>query len=305
MARILICGTLAYDDIGEFGSALGAETRNVKLDRLHRGFGGCAMNIAYNLAGLGHEAVPFVYAGDDYAGGHAGGSYARHVAAHGISEAGIFCLTGLSSARGIVLTGRDGVQFTAFYPGPSGEHRWQRDLAALLRGPCYDAAIVAPDLPDKMAGCASRLASVPLLVWSPGQYAEHLDGAIIREVLETHPLLVANSHEWHALGRTVSAGELHRGCRAVVVTDGAGPVTLWPEDRRVPVPPVEAAGIDPTGCGDAFLAALTHALLAGRDLAAAAAAGIVLAGRCLTCPGAQSHYVTPDPGQPARLQDDD
>lgn len=285
MARILICGTLAYDDIGAFATPLGSDTRNVKLDRLDRGFGGCAMNIAYNLAGLGHRAVPFVYAGDDYSG-----DYARHVTSSDISESGIFRIPHTPSARGIVLTGSDGAQFTAFYPGPSGLTRWTDDLEAVLADEPFDAAILAPDLPAKTAGCARRLAGLDLLVWCPGQYAELLEAAHIEPLLDSCNLLVVNRHEWRALGRTIPADTLIDRIGRVVVTDGAAPVTLFPGGTAVPVPKVPAtAALDPTGCGDALVAGLTNALLHGEELRVAVAAGAALAGFCLRYRGAQRH----------------
>jgi adenosine kinase len=282
MARVLICGTLAYDDIGRFASPWSPATRNVKLDTLDRGFGGCAMNIAYNLAGLGHQAVPFVYAGDDYAG-----DYARHTARHGISEAGVFRIAGSPSARGIVLTGRDGVQFTAFYPGPSGLERWRADLDALLESGSFDATIVAPDLPEKMAGCARRTRDLPLRIWCPGQYAELLDDGHIEAHLGSG-LLIVNRHEWHSLGARVTKHRLVEGFDHVIVTDGPGAVTVLPGGDRIAVPRAGTV-IDPTGCGDAFVAALVAAVLEGKPLTAAVRAGIELAGACLGRLGAQAH----------------
>ena len=285
--RVLVCGTLAYDDIGTFDAPLAADTRNVKLSSLHRAFGGCAMNIAYNLAGLGHTPVPFVYVGDDYSG-----DYARHVARAGISETGIFRVAGTSSARGIVLTGNDGAQFTAFYPGPSGRARWSTHLEQVLTGEPFRAAILAPDLPEKMAGCAVRLApSVPLRIWCPGQYAELLDRAAFDAVLTACNVLVVNRHEWGALCRLRPGDHIVAAAGRVVITDGPREVALYPGGERVPVPAVTGA-TDPTGCGDAFVAALTAELLAASPLADAVAAGIELAGRCLRCQGAQSHAVS-------------
>lgn len=292
MARVLICGTLAYDDIGTFDGRWGLGQRNVKLDSLERGFGGCAMNIAYNLAGLGHQAVPFVYVGDDYAG-----EYARHVARHGISEAGVFRIGGTRCARGIVLTGRDGVQFTAFYPGPSGTDRWREDLDALLLTGTFDAVIVAPDLPDKMAGAAACTRHLPLRVWCPGQYAELLESSQIEPHLAAGSLLVANRHEWQALCRQVDPARLTAALPGIVITDGPGAVEVLPGGRHVPVPAPHAP-VDPTGCGDAFIAGLVDRLLTGRDMPSAVRAAVRLAGRCLAHAGAQRHGVTMTPDSP-------
>jgi adenosine kinase len=287
VARVLVCGTLAHDDIGRFDSPWAVATRNVKLERLDRCFGGCAMNIAYNLAGLGRQAVPFVYVGDDYAG-----DYARHAARHGISEAGVFRVAGTASARGIVLTGPDGAQFTAFYPGPSGLERWRTDLDRLVESGVFDAVIVAPDLPEKMAGCATRTRHLPLRLWCPGQYAELLKPGEIEPHLEHGDLLVVNRHEWQALCRKMPEARLTGAFARIVVTDGPNPVLVLPAGDRLPVPQ-PATAVDPTGCGDAFVAALADRLLDGAGLGDAVRAGIRLAGACLGHHGAQRHPVSP------------
>jgi adenosine kinase len=285
MSRVLICGTLAYDDIGEFDVPWSDRLRNVKLTHLHRGFGGCAMNLAYNLTGLGHVAVPFVYVGDDYPG-----DYARHVAGHAISEAGVFQIEGIPCARGIVLTGPHGVQFTAFYPGPSGLERWRDDLDLLLERGGFDAVIIAADLPQKMAGCARRTAHLPLRIWSPGQYAEMLSAEDVAPHLACGGWLVASRHEWQALLALQPATEWQAAFEQIVITDGALAVQVLPQGETHPVPAPPRV-VDPTGCGDAFTAALVAARLNGAPLAASVQAGIRLAGRCLGHAGAQSHAV--------------
>lgn len=285
MARILVCGTLAWDLIGRFDAPLEPGTRNVKLDRLDEAFGGCAMNIAYSLRLLGADAVPLAYVGDDFEP-----RYAAHVRRHGIHEAGLVAVAGARCARGMVFTGSDGAQFTAFYPGPTGLDRLAEDLRRLRSGPPCDAAILAPDLPQKTRVCARELAGVPLRVWCPGQYAEHLARDDLLELLAAVDLVVANRHEWRALRARIEPRDLPPRPPRLVITQGAQPVLVLPDRVRVRVPPVAAAEQrDPTGCGDAFVAGLTKALVAGAGITAAVEAGIALAARCLRCAGAQAH----------------
>jgi adenosine kinase len=286
MARILICGSLAFDLIGRSDQPLGPATRNVKLDRLDEAFGGCAMNIAYTLARLGHEAVPLVYVGTDYEP-----VYATHVRKAGISEVGIVHDAAGPCARGIVLTGSDGQQITAFYPGNSGVARLAHDLRGLLERERFDAAILAPDLVRKTRIAAAALAAVPLRVWCPGQYAEFTDAATAVEVSTATNLVVVNRHEHRELfGPDPGTHPAARAARRIVVTDGPGPIEVLPEGLVLRVPPIPTdEWRDPTGCGDAFAAALTGSLADGRALAEAVNAGIEVAGRCLRHPGAQAH----------------
>jgi adenosine kinase len=281
MARILICGTLAYDLIGRFSGRLEARTRNVKLDSLVHRFGGCAMNMAYNLHQLGHEPVPLVYAGDDFAP-----DYQRHLAGLDITMDGIIPVPGINCARGLILSDTDGAQFTAFYPGPTGLERLHEDLA-VFASVDYDGLIIAPDLPEKMLACAGALGGTKLRVWCPGQYAEMLSATGARETLGSVDILIANRHEWDALCRRLPAAEISRQLDEVVITDGPHPVTALHRQLVMPVP--QTLAVDPTGCGDAFAAALVATLLEGEDLAEAVRAGISQASLCLGTHGSQQH----------------
>jgi adenosine kinase len=281
VARVLICGTLAYDLIGRFSGRLEAHTRNVKLDSMVHGFGGCAMNMAYNLRQLGHEPVPLVYAGDNF-----GPDYEQHLSALGISRDGIIQVPGIDCARGLILTDADGAQFTAFYPGPTGLERHHRDLA-VFASKDYDGLIIAPDLPEKMLACAGAFVRIKLRVWCPGQYAEMLSAAEAREMLRSIDILIANRHEWDALCHRLPAAEISRQLDEVVITDGPHPVTAVHQQLVVQVP--QTSAVDPTGCGDAFAAALVAATLESKDLAEALRAGISQASLCLRTQGSQQH----------------
>ncbi len=285
MQRILICGTLAYDLIGTFDSALTPDTRNVKLQTLHQAFGGCAMNIAYNVRRLAQDAIPLAYAGVDYEP-----EYAAHIRRLGISEAGIIHQPDALCARGIILTASDGAQLTAFYPGPQGIDTLTTVLRRVLDDGRLDAAILAPDQPEKTLACLQQLIDTPLKVWCPGQYAEHVGARQIEQILDRTDMLVVNRQEWLALREQMPAAAILNRTSRVIVTHGAEPVLVLPDRLRVPVPPIPIEElIDPTGCGDAFVAALTVELAAGAKLAQAIAAGVDLAGQCLRRAGAQCH----------------
>lgn len=278
---MLICGTLAYDLIGRFSGRLEAHSRNVKLDSMVNSFGGCAMNMAYNLRQLGHDPVPLVYAGDDFSP-----DYEQHLAGLGIRRDSIIQVPGIDCARGLILTDTDGAQFTAFYPGPTGLERLQGDLA-LHASQAYAGLMIAADLPEKMLACARAFSGIELRVWCPGQYAEMLSAAETREMLERVDILIANRHEWDALCRRLPAAEVSGQLQEVVITDGPHPVTALHQRLVMPVP--KASAVDPTGCGDAFAAALVAATLEGKDRAEVLRGGIRQASLCLGRQGSQRH----------------
>ncbi len=281
VARILVSGTLAYDMIGGFATRLDVHPRNVKLDSLIDAFGGCAMNIAYNLSKLGHEPVPFAYVGEDFTP-----DYEAHLQALQISQEAIIRVSGSRCARGIILTDARGAQFTAFHPGPTGLDRYEQD-AARLAAAKFDALIVAPDLPEKMLNCARWFRGVSRRVWCPGQYAEMLTPGVSKRMLEATDMLIVNRHEWDALHQQVPIPEISRRVSQIIITDGAQPVTLLHEGLRIPVP--ETVAIDPTGCGDAFAAALVAATLDGKGPSESLQSGIGQALLCLRAQGSQQH----------------
>jgi len=131
------------------------------------------------------------------------------------------------------------------------------------------------------------------------------------ELLELVDVLVVNEHELRDLvgPRTVGDGDepdweqivrslAGHGPDHLVVTLGAkGAVALDlsaghpAQVHQAPAPRVTA--VDTTGCGDAFLGALSHRLAAGDDIAAAARFAAQVGAFAATRPGAQASYPTP------------
>ena len=116
MGSILVTGTLAYDEICFHADDWSETTRNVKLTRIESGYGGCAMNIAYNLQKLKVIPLPVVHAGVlDY------DDYARHLARLNITNAGVIPVADARCSRAIVFTGPDGTQTTRVLSGSSDD----------------------------------------------------------------------------------------------------------------------------------------------------------------------------------------
>lgn len=286
VTEILISGALAYDQIGSFSGKPDPSVHNVKLDRLQPAFGGCAINIAANLRSLGRPAAPFVYAGaNDYR------PYRRHLRRIDVSDAGVQVIADEYCARALILTGSDGGQFTAFYPGPETRERYRADLQRWLTGREFAAVIVAPDHPANLLAVTELAPRAALWIWSPGQYASALSGAQIEALLTPATLLVVNRDEWDALCHAAGEALLRQRLPGILITDGPRPVRILPAEQRIDVPAVPGAR-DPTGCGDAFVAAVCAALLDGTPLDGAVAAGIRLAAQCIAHEGAQSHLGT-------------
>jgi adenosine kinase len=282
LGSILVTGALAYDDICFHADNWTEDSRNIKLTRLESSYGGCAMNIAYNLQQLGLDPLPVVHAGDlDYA------NYQQHLTRLAISDVGVIRVADERCSKGIIFTGPDGTQTTAFYPGPATSHRSIERIETLRSDHTVVASIIGPDLPHSMQDIAATLRDARDRFWCPGQYADRLTNELIRAIASNIDTLIVNRHELQAMQQVVS--ELTDLCETVVVTDGAAPVTVMHDGRSISVDVPHTQMIDPTGCGDAFTAGFVAGRLAGVAIADAIRQGIERAARCLACYGAQAH----------------
>ncbi|SVA66501.1 uncharacterized protein METZ01_LOCUS119355, partial [marine metagenome] len=71
----LICGSIAYDNIMSFDESFKSHILPEQIHilnvaflvpKMRRDFGGCALNIAYNLKLLGEDPLPMGTAGNDF-----------------------------------------------------------------------------------------------------------------------------------------------------------------------------------------------------------------------------------------------
>jgi len=159
--RVLISGSVAYDTIMVFE---GRFADHILPDRVHmlnvafltprlkREFGGCAANIAYNLQGLGGEAVVLA------AIGHDGGPCVERLAGLGADTAPMLRCHDLFTAQAFITTDLSDNQITAFHPGAMGEaHRVSASEAAAA-GAAW--GIVAPNGRDAISSSDHPVRSV-------------------------------------------------------------------------------------------------------------------------------------------------
>ena len=266
---ILVCGSLAFDTIMSFE---GRFADQILPDQLHilnvsflvpalrRDFGGCAGNIAYGLRQLGAQAVPLATLGND------GADYLARMNALGIDTRHVNSEAEHYTAQAMIMTDRDNNQITAFHPGAMshahGNPVPQRDDLAV--------AIVAPDGRDAMLLHARQLhaAGIPF-VFDPGQGLPMFNGEELRQFIELASWVAVNDYEAKMLtDRTgLSLEALSGMVRGLVVTLAEQGCEVWEGGQKTLVPGVSAVEVlDPTGCGDAFRAALLHGLEQGWSL---------------------------------------
>ena len=289
------CGSLAFDSIatfpGRFADQILANQLHVLnvsflVPTLRREFGGCAGNIAYNLAALGGEPVVLAAVGSD------GDEYLSRLRSWGATTEHIRPVADSLTAQAFIITDLDNNQITAFHPGAmQAAHETPVPARSDLR-----LAIIAPDGRAAMLEHAQQLAVAKIpFIFDPGQGLPMFDGAELSAFVERASWVAVNDYEAQMLadrtGRSIE--EMSRShLRGIVVTLGAHGCELWQQGVKTAIPGVAASEvIDPTGCGDAFRAAMLYGLEKGWPLADCARLGNRLGALKIASRGGQNHVL--------------
>lgn len=295
----LICGSLAFDTITNFPGRFAQQILPEKLHilnvsflvpTLRREFGGCAGNIAYSLSLLGGEPLVMAAVGPD------GMDYLQRITGWGASTAHVRTVTDSHTAQAIIITDTDNNQITAFHPGAmQSAHENVVPADAKIA-----VAIIAPDGRAAMMDHAAQLASAKIpFIFDPGQGLPMFDGPELMAFVDQASWIAVNDYEAQMLcertGQTLETLSSRANIQAVIVTLGAEGCDLWQKGVRTHVPGVVATEVvDPTGCGDAFRAALLYGIEAGWDMARSIALGNRIGAIKIACRGGQNHVFDRD-----------
>jgi adenosine kinase len=266
---ILVCGSLAFDTIMTFEGRFAEQILPSQLHILNvsflvpglrREYGGCAGNIAYGLRQLGAQAVPLATLGND------GQEYLERLRALGVDTAHVSTASETYTAQAMIMTDRDNNQITAFHPGAMSQaHTNPVPARADVK-----IAIISPDGRDAMLTHAQQLhaAGVPF-VFDPGQGLPMFSGEELIRFVELATWVTLNDYEARMLsdrtGLTLEA--MASRVQGLIVTLGEQGCEVWEGGQRTVVAGLPATEVvDPTGCGDAFRAALLHGLEQGWSL---------------------------------------
>ena len=294
---VLICGSLAFDTITNFP---GRFSQQIMPDKVHilnvsflvptlrREFGGCAGNIAYSLKLLGGQPLVMAALGND------GGDYLARLEAWGLDTSQVLRAQDTYTAQCMIITDQDNNQITAFHPGAM---QLAHTTAVPTDRSDITLAIVAPDGRDAMLNHAAQLAAAKIpFVFDPGQGLPMFDGDELRSFVAQASWVAVNDYEAAMLVErmetTLEALSRQPHLRGVIVTLGAQGCDLWIQGERTHVPGVVAeAVLDPTGCGDAFRAALLHGLSQGWALERSVALGNQVGALKIAQRGGQNHSI--------------
>jgi adenosine kinase len=293
----LICGSIAFDSVmvfqGRFRDHILPESihlLNVSflVPSLRRNYGGCAGNIAYNLALLGGNGAPMATVGHDFT------PYAAWLRERSVDLTHVRTVEHEFTAQAFITTDLDDNQITAFHPGAMSHSHLNRvpDGAGITLG------IVAPDGRDGMVQHAAQFAEagIPLL-FDPGQGLPMFGGQELLDFIGKSSWIAVNDYEGQLLvERTgLSLREVARRVRALIVTRGAEGSVIHADGREIVVPAVRPEAIvDPTGCGDAYRAGLIYGLQNGLDWETTGRVASLMGAIKVAHAGTQHHSFTRD-----------
>jgi adenosine kinase len=294
----LICGSLAFDTIATFPGRFADQilpdhihilNTSFLVPSLRREFGGCAGNIAYSLKKLGGEPLPMATVGAD------GDVYLARLRDLGIDARHVALLPECYSAQCHITTDRDNNQITAFHPGAM-EHA----VRLVIPNPRGEIAIgiIAPDGRDAMLRHAEQMAEAGIpFIFDPGQGLPLFNGDELRHFVELATWVAVNDYEGRMLCDRTGAdlATLSRShLKGLVVTLGHEGCDVWVDGQVTRVAGVQAeAVVDPTGCGDAFRAALLYGLERGWDLVRCVELGNRVGAIKIAAAGTQNHRLDP------------
>jgi adenosine kinase len=289
---ILICGSLAFDTIMTFEGRFAEQILPSQLHILNvsflvpglrREYGGCAGNIAYGLRQLGSPAVPLAMVGNDAQ------DYFARMRSLGVDTRFVGTTADNYTAQAMIMTDRDNNQITAFHPGAMS----QAHQNVVPRDAGLRLAIVSPDGRDAMLQHAQQLhdAGIPF-VFDPGQGLPMFNGEELRRFIELATWVTVNDYEGKMLSDRTGLGfeAIAQQVQGLIVTLGEQGCEVWEQGRKTLVPPVKAREVlDPTGCGDAFRAALLHGLSQGWALRRCAELGNRIGAEKIASRGGQNY----------------
>ena len=266
--RALICGSLAFDTIMVFGDRF---ANHILPDKIHilnvsflvpqmrREYGGCAGNIAYNLALLGDDGVPMATVGHDF------GTYRRWLDNAGVPTEHVRVIETEHTAQAFITTDLGDNQITAFHPGAM-QHSHVNHVSEAR---AITLGVVAPDGRDGMIAHAAEFAAAGIpFIFDPGQGLPMFGAEELQRFISQARWVTVNDYEWQLLQQKSRWGvrEITARVEALIVTLGAAGAVIHTRGEEILIPPAPVQQVvDPTGCGDAFRAGLIHALLHGLD----------------------------------------
>jgi adenosine kinase len=296
---IIVTGSVAYDYLMSFPGRfsehiLPDQIHQVSLsflvDSMRKQRGGCAPNIAYNLALLGERPTVMATVGQDF------GEYRAWLEAVGVDTSAIATIKDEFTSSFFVNTDQDNNQIASFYVGAMGK----ADMLSFyeLDHEAIEIAIISPNAPAAMVKYARECQELDIdYLYDPSQQIIRLSGEELLEGARGAKVLIVNEYEFGMIKK--KTGLTDRQVLALpeitIVTQGEAGSTIYAQDQvlRIPVVPPEPLA-EPTGVGDAYRSGVIKGMLRGYAWEATGRIAALAATYVLEHHGTQNHHYTLD-----------
>jgi adenosine kinase len=291
----IVTGSIAFDYLmtfpGKFAEHFLPEhlekvSLSFLVDTMEKRRGGCAPNIAYTFALLGHRPYLMATAGQDF------GEYGQWLEAAGVDVSLVRTYSDKFTASFFCSTDQGNSQIASFYTGAMAH-------AAELSFRTIDdisLVIISPNDPAAMTQYAEecRTLNVPY-IFDPGQQCARMSGAELADGIKGAKMVICNDYEFELIRQKTGLGEdeIQSQAELLVITRGENGCSVYEQGKRTDVPAVQPREIvDPTGVGDAFRGGFMAGMAEGASYVVSAQLGTVAATYALEHVGGQSHSYT-------------
>jgi adenosine kinase len=296
--NVVVTGSIAYDYLMTFPGyfkdhilpdQIAKLSVSFLVDSMRKQRGGCAPNIAYNLALLGEHPIVMGTAGQDFA------EYRAWLEAHGVDTSAIVEIPDEFTSSFFVSTDRDNCQIASFYIGAMGHASKLsfRDLKMPV-----DLTIISPNDPEAMRKYPRECKALGIpYIYDPSQQVIRLSGDDLREGIDGCKMLIVNDYEFEMIRNKTGMSEAQvLNCTdTLIVTRGGAGSTIWADSQRIDIPVVRPGRVaDPTGVGDAYRAGVIKGMSLGLPWNTVGRMGSLAATYVLEQPGTQNHSYTWD-----------
>lgn len=298
--RIGVAGSVGIDHIMTFPGKFTDSFVEGSIDKLSVSFlvdtmevrrGGCAPNISFGLAALGHQPIIIAAVGNDFA------DYEAWLSRHGVDTSHLWVSQTKKTAHFIVTTDTEHNQFATFFAGAMSEARNIELQPIMDKVGKFDFITISPDDPEAMLRHTevARQQCIPFGA-DPSQQMARMSGEEIKALIDGATYLFLNEYELAlAIQKTGWSDEeiLARVKYRVITLGSRGARVESSTGERVEVSvPQERAKLDPTGVGDAFRSGFVAGLAWGLSHERCAQLGCMLATYVIETVGTQEYRFT-------------
>jgi adenosine kinase len=294
--NVVVTGSIAFDYIMSFPGRFRDHFLPDQLDNISLSFlvesmkkqrGGCAANIAYNLALLGERPLLMATAGQDF------GEYRKWLDQHGVDTSAVREYPDEFTSSFFVSTDLDQSQIASFYIGAMGR-AGELSFNQLALRP--DVVIISPNDPGAMTQYVRECKALGIrYIYDPSQQIVRLSDDDLREGIVDSAITITNDYEFEMLRNRLHMDEAaFLSCAQVlIITRGPDGSTILTREQRYDVPAVlTARPIDPTGVGDAYRAGLIRGMALGLPWDTIGRVAALAATYVLENHGPQNHHYT-------------